>query len=68
MFIIAVMKSRDIIRLIEADGWLLKRVTGSHHHYAHPDKPGIVTVPHPNRDIPIGTVRSFEKQAGIKLR
>jgi predicted RNA binding protein YcfA (HicA-like mRNA interferase family) len=62
------VNSRDVIKAIEADGWRLKRVTGSHHHYAHPSKPGIVTVPHPKRDLPIGTLRSVERQAGIKLR
>lgn len=62
------MKSADVVRAIERAGWVLKRVRGSHHHYTHPAKPGIVTVPHPKRDIPIGTLRSIERQAGIKLR
>ncbi len=52
--------------MIEADGWSLDRVTGSHHHYKHPNKPGLVTVPHPNRTIPAGTARSVFRQAGIK--
>jgi predicted RNA binding protein YcfA (HicA-like mRNA interferase family) len=34
----------------------------------HPTKPGIVTVPHPKKDMPIGTLRSIEKQSGLKLR
>jgi predicted RNA binding protein YcfA (HicA-like mRNA interferase family) len=38
------MKISDIIRLLEADGWTLKRVTGSHRHFTHPEKPGLVTV------------------------
>jgi predicted RNA binding protein YcfA (HicA-like mRNA interferase family) len=59
---------REVIKALEADGWRLKRVRGSHHHYTHPAKPGIVTVPHPKRDIPVGTLRSVERQAGIKLR
>jgi len=41
---------------------------GSHLQLKHPTKPGRVTVPHPRRDIPIGTLRSIEKQAGIRLR
>jgi predicted RNA binding protein YcfA (HicA-like mRNA interferase family) len=60
------MNSRDIIRLLEADGWKLVRVTGSHHHYKHPTKSGLVTVPHPKRDIPKGTLNSIMKQAGLK--
>jgi predicted RNA binding protein YcfA (HicA-like mRNA interferase family) len=49
------MNSRDVIRSIEGDGWRLKRVTGSHHHFAHPSKPGLVTVMHPAKDIKLGT-------------
>ncbi|RDH41413.1 type II toxin-antitoxin system HicA family toxin [Zooshikella ganghwensis] len=59
------MKSKDIIREIEADGWYLHRTRGSHHHFKHPTKPGLVTVPHPNRDLPIGTVKSIRKQAQL---
>jgi predicted RNA binding protein YcfA (HicA-like mRNA interferase family) len=60
--------SRVIIRALERDGWRRVRVTGSHHHFRHPDKPGVVTVPHPVRDMPIGTLRSIERQSGLKLR
>ncbi len=62
------MKSADVIAVIEAAGWRLRRVTGSHHHFIHPTKPGLVTVPHPVRDLKIGTLKSIEKQAGVKLR
>jgi predicted RNA binding protein YcfA (HicA-like mRNA interferase family) len=61
------MKSAEIIRLIEADGWRRVRTTGSHHHFRHPVKKGIVTVPHPVKDMPKGTVRSIERQSGVKL-
>ena len=40
---------------------------GSHHHLKHPTKPGTVTVPHPEKDLPIGTLKSIEKQSGVKL-
>jgi predicted RNA binding protein YcfA (HicA-like mRNA interferase family) len=56
--------SRDIIKRLKDDGWEEIGVTGSHHHYRHPKKPGKVTVPHPVKDLPKGTVRSIEKQAG----
>lgn len=62
------MTSRELIRRLEGDGWRLVRVKGSHHHFAHPDKKGIVTVRHPAKDYPIGTLRSIERQSGIKLR
>jgi len=38
------MKVRDIIRLIEDDGWVRIRTRGSHRHFKHPTKPGLVTV------------------------
>ena len=62
------MNSREIIRLLEDDGWKLDRVNGSHHQYVHDTKTGTVTVPHPRKDFPKGTIRSIEKQSGVKLR
>lgn len=59
------MKSLDLIKMIEADGWYEVRVTGSHHHFKHPTKKGLVTVPHPKKDLPAGTVKSILKQAGL---
>jgi predicted RNA binding protein YcfA (HicA-like mRNA interferase family) len=40
---------------------------GSHVQFRHPDQKGRVTVPHPKKDIPIGTLKSIERQSGIKL-
>ena len=62
------MNSRDIIAALEADGWHEVNRVGSHVQFKHPAKPGRVTVPHPKRDLPIGTLRSIEKQSGVKLR
>ncbi|TPK82994.1 type II toxin-antitoxin system HicA family toxin [Mesorhizobium sp. B2-4-17] len=62
------MTSAEIIRLLQADGWFEVARKGSHAQFKHRDKQGRVTVPHPKRDIPIGTLRSIEKQAGLKLR
>lgn len=58
------VNSRDVIRRLEADGWTLARTKGSHRQYRHPERPGLVTVPHPKRDLPKGTLRSIAKQAG----
>ena len=55
--------SRKLIGLLKRDGWYLMEVSGDHHQFKHADKPGRVTVPHPNKDIPIGTVRSIYRQA-----
>jgi predicted RNA binding protein YcfA (HicA-like mRNA interferase family) len=60
--------SRDLIKVLRTDGWYEVNQAGSHKQFKHPIKKGRVTVPHPNRDIPIGTLRSIEKQAGVRLR
>lgn len=59
------MNSSRLIRMLEDDGWKLVRVSGSHHHFKHPVKRGLVTVPHPRKDLPIGTVKSILKTAGL---
>jgi len=58
------MNSREIIARLTEDGWVLVHIRGSHQHYTHPTKPGRVTVPHPEKDLPIRTVRSIFRQAG----
>ncbi len=62
------MNSRDIVAAIEAAGWAHVATKGDHWQFKHPTLPGRVTVPHPKRDLPIGTLRSIEKQSGVKLR
>lgn len=52
--------------MIEADGWYEVRVRGSHHHFKHPTKIGLVTIPHPKKDLPSGTVKNILKQAGLE--
>jgi predicted RNA binding protein YcfA (HicA-like mRNA interferase family) len=61
------MKVREVIKLIEADGWYFDRQKGSHRQYKHPVKKGRVTVAgHPGVDIPQGTLRNILKQAQIQ--
>ena len=57
--------SAEILVLLKADGWFEVAVEGSHHQFKHPSKPGRVTVKHPQKDLPIGTVRSVFRQAGL---
>lgn len=57
---------KELEKLILADGWIFKNQTGSHKHYIHPTKPGKVTIPFHCKDLPIGTVNSILKQAGLK--
>jgi predicted RNA binding protein YcfA (HicA-like mRNA interferase family) len=59
---------REMIAALEANGWRQVAQVGSHVQFKHPEKPGRVTVPHPRKDIPLGTLRSIEKQARMKLR
>lgn len=60
------MNSARIIEMVQQDGWELVRIKGSHHHFKHPEKPGLVTVPHPKKDLPIGTWKAILKDAGLK--
>jgi predicted RNA binding protein YcfA (HicA-like mRNA interferase family) len=62
------MNSREIIKLLEKDGWYKVSQEGSHAQFKHPTKAGRVTVVHPKKDLPIGTLKSIEKQSGIRLR
>jgi predicted RNA binding protein YcfA (HicA-like mRNA interferase family) len=62
------VKSADIITAIKADGWFQVAQKGSHVQFKHRTKPGRVTVPHPKKDVPKGTLRSIEKQASLKLK
>ena len=61
------MKIRDVIKLIEADGWYRIDTRGSHHQYKHPTKSGRVTIAgHPGDDLAPGTLNSILKQAKLK--
>lgn len=61
------VKVREIIKLLEADGWSLDRQRGSHRIYRHDRKPGSVTVAgKPSTDIPPGTLGAIRRQAGLR--
>lgn len=61
------MRVRDVIKLIEEDGWLLARIKGSHRQYKHPTKAGLVTIAgKPSDDLAPGTLNSILKQAQLK--
>ena len=61
------MKVRDVLRLLENDGWQHARTKGSHRQFKHPSKPGSVTVAgKPSLDLPPGTLNSILKQAGLR--
>jgi predicted RNA binding protein YcfA (HicA-like mRNA interferase family) len=61
------MKVRDVIKLAEAAGWRIGGIRGSHGHYRHLSKSGIVTIAgHPSEDLDPGTQASILKQPGLK--
>ena len=62
----ASMNSKELIKALEKDGWVLRGSKGSHHVFNHPRKAGHITVPHPKNDLGIGLVQKLLKQAGIK--
>jgi predicted RNA binding protein YcfA (HicA-like mRNA interferase family) len=61
------MSSREVIKALTKDGWVLKAAEGSHHQFVHPVKKGKVTVPHPTKDLSPGTLKSIMRQSGVRL-
>ena len=57
-------RSKRLIRMLQQDGWVHVATKGSHWQFSHPAKPGRVTIPHPNKDIPRPAVASIYRQAG----
>ena len=63
---VKVYSSKELIKMVEADGWVLTRIKGSHHQFKHPAKIGLVTIPHPKKDVDPRTTESIFRQAGLK--
>ncbi len=59
------VQSRQLIKELEMAGWVLKRVTGSHHIFKHPWHRASLPAPHPKKDLPLGTVKSIKARAGL---
>lgn len=59
--------SREVMQILKADGWYEVGCVGDHHQFKHRTKPGRVTLTHPVKDIPTGTLKSIERQAGVKF-
>lgn len=61
------MKVRDLVKLLESNGWREVRVRGSHCHFKHPTRPLLVTVPgRPGKEVAAGTLAAILKKAGLK--
>lgn len=61
------MTSREVLKALRAAGFVIVGQKGSHVQLKRAGLPGRVTVPHPKLELPIGTIRSIERQSGIKL-
>lgn len=61
------MTSAEVLRLLKAEGWYEVARKGSHIQLKHPVRKGRVTVPYPTKDLPVGTLKSIERQAGMPL-
>lgn len=61
------MKVREVIKILEEDGWYLARTRGSHRQFKHPEKAGTVTVSgNLGIDMPIGTLKSVLRQSQLQ--
>ncbi len=69
MYIVCILrsvKSKELIKELEANGWVLKRVRGSHHQFVHPNVGHSLTIPHLKKDLGKGLVSAIRKQARLK--
>ncbi len=57
--------SREILKMLLADGWYIVRTRGDHRQLKHPTKKGLVTVQHPKKDLDPKVIKSILKQAGL---
>jgi predicted RNA binding protein YcfA (HicA-like mRNA interferase family) len=61
------VKAQDLVRILEADGWFSTGQSGSHRHFRHNKKPGLIVVPmHAGKELGKGLIHSILKQAGLK--
>lgn len=59
------MKSGELIKLLEDDGWVLVRINGSHHHFKKEGNPFLITISHPTKDLSIGQVKDAKQKSGL---
>jgi len=62
------VQSRLLIKELEDAGWTLDRFTGSHHIFRHRYNPYTIPVPHPKKDLPLGTVKASGGVPGCTTR
>ncbi|MGF6149019.1 YcfA-like protein [Kingella potus] len=59
------MKSRELIAILEAGGWQLVRVKGSHHQFKKDGVPHLITISHPEKDVSLGQLKDAKKKSGL---
>lgn len=59
------MKPKELLKILQSEGWEIKNQKGSHIQLVHKEKSGKVTIPNHNKDLKIGTYKSILKQAGL---
>lgn len=60
------ISGKQLCKIVEQKGWILQRITGSHHIYANPQEEKIISIPvHRNQDLKIGTLRSLMRVVGL---
>ena len=60
--------SKEVHKILKDNGWYEVGCDGDHHQFKHPKKKGRVTLTHPRKDIPVGTLKSIAKQAGVTFK
>ncbi|WP_346746600.1 type II toxin-antitoxin system HicA family toxin [uncultured Campylobacter sp.] len=59
--------SKDVLKMLKADGWFEVNCEGDHHQFKHSTKPGKVTLRHLVKDLGVRDLKSIERQSGLKF-
>ncbi len=67
MYVIHIVHSKDILKILRRSGWREVGRKGRDMQLKHPTRKGRVTLPHPVKDVPKGTIASIERQSGLAI-
>ncbi|MBC1239207.1 type II toxin-antitoxin system HicA family toxin [Nostoc sp. 2RC] len=60
------ISGKQLCKIVEQNGWVLRRITGSHHIYEKPEQEQILSIPvHRNQDLKVGTLKALMKIAQL---
>jgi predicted RNA binding protein YcfA (HicA-like mRNA interferase family) len=60
--------SRELVKLAEQHGWKLVSIRGDHHNFKHSESRYIVTIVHPQKDVPVGRAVDTVKKIKLEIR